>query len=64
MAPRAEERRYVGAVGSSRTSAERRRLADFELTAQQSRLRPVKGLSIGSHPARIALAISPTSASC
>jgi len=41
---------YVGAVGSSRTSAERRkRLADFDLTAQQvARLHGPVGLSIGS----------------
>jgi xanthine dehydrogenase accessory factor len=51
---------YVGAVGSSRTSAERRkRLADFDLTAQQiARLRGPVGLSIGSRtPPEIALAI-------
>jgi xanthine dehydrogenase accessory factor len=51
---------YVGSVGSSRTSAERRkRLADFDLTAQQiARLRGPVGLSIGSRtPPEIALAI-------
>jgi xanthine dehydrogenase accessory factor len=51
---------YVGAVGSSRTSAERRkRLADFDLTPQQiARLRGPVGLSIGSRtPPEIALAI-------
>jgi xanthine dehydrogenase accessory factor len=51
---------YVGAVGSSRTSAERRkRLADFELTPQQiARLRGPVGLSIGSRtPPEIALSI-------
>jgi len=51
---------YVGAVGSSRTNAERRkRLADFDLTAQQiARLRGPVGLSIGSRtPPEIALAI-------
>jgi len=51
---------YVGAVGSSRTSAERRkRLADFDLTAQQiARLRGPVGLAIGSRtPPEIALAI-------
>ena len=51
---------YVGAVGSSRTSAERRkRLADFDLTPQQiARLRGPAGLSIGSRtPPEIALAI-------
>ena len=51
---------YVGAVGSSRTSAERRkRLADFDLTAQQiARLRGPVGLTIGSRtPPEIALAI-------
>jgi xanthine dehydrogenase accessory factor len=51
---------YVGAVGSKRTSDERRkRLADFELTPQQiARLRGPVGLSIGSRtPPEIALAI-------
>jgi xanthine dehydrogenase accessory factor len=51
---------YVGAVGSSRTSAERRkRLAEFDLTPQQvARLRGPVGLSIGSRtPPEIALAI-------
>jgi xanthine dehydrogenase accessory factor len=51
---------YVGAVGSSRTSAERRaRLATFDLTpAQVARLRGPVGLSIGSRtPPEIALAI-------
>ncbi len=51
---------YVGAVGSLRTSAERRkRLADFDLTAAQiARLRAPVGLSIGSRtPPEIALAI-------
>jgi xanthine dehydrogenase accessory factor len=51
---------YVGAVGSARTSAERRkRLADFDLTAQQiARLRGPVGLAIGSRtPPEIALAI-------
>ena len=51
---------YVGAVGSSRTSAERRkRLADFDLTPQQiARLRGPVGLGIGSRtPPEIALAI-------
>jgi xanthine dehydrogenase accessory factor len=51
---------YVGAVGSSRTSAERRkRLADFDLTPQHiARLRGPVGLSIGSRtPPEIALAI-------
>ena len=51
---------YVGAVGSSRTSAERRkRLADFDLTPQQvARLRGPVGLAIGSRtPPEIALAI-------
>jgi xanthine dehydrogenase accessory factor len=51
---------YVGAVGSSRTSAERRkRLADFDLTAQQiARLRGPVGLTIGSRtPPEIALSI-------
>ena len=51
---------YVGAVGSGRTSAERRkRLADFDLTpAQIARLHGPVGLSIGSRtPPEIALAI-------
>jgi len=51
---------YVGAVGSSRTSAERRkRLADFDLSAQEiARLRGPVGLSIGSRtPPEIALSI-------
>src|SRR5260221_9592859 len=51
---------YVGAVGSSRTSAERRkRLADFDLTPQEiARLRGPVGLSIGSRtPPQIAVAI-------
>lgn len=51
---------YVGAVGSARTSTERRkRLADFDLTPQQvARLRGPVGLAIGSRtPAEIALAI-------
>jgi xanthine dehydrogenase accessory factor len=51
---------YVGAVGSSRTSAERRkRLAGFDLTQQQiARLRGPVGLSIGSRtPPEIAVAI-------
>ncbi|HXZ48430.1 MAG TPA: XdhC family protein [Usitatibacter sp.] len=51
---------YVGAVGSARTNAERRkRLADFDLTAQQvARLRGPVGLSIGSRtPPEIAVAI-------
>jgi xanthine dehydrogenase accessory factor len=51
---------YVGAVGSARTSAERRkRLADFDLTPQQiARLRGPVGLSIGSRtPPEIALSI-------
>jgi xanthine dehydrogenase accessory factor len=51
---------YVGAVGSSRTNAERRkRLADFELTSQQiARLRGPVGISIGSRtPPEIALSI-------
>jgi xanthine dehydrogenase accessory factor len=51
---------YVGAVGSGRTNAERRkRLADFDLTAQQiARLRGPVGLSIGSRtPPEIALSI-------
>jgi xanthine dehydrogenase accessory factor len=51
---------YVGAVGSARTSTERRkRLADFDLTPQQvARLRGPVGLTIGSRtPPEIALAI-------
>jgi xanthine dehydrogenase accessory factor len=51
---------YVGAVGSGRTSAERRkRLAEFDLTPQQvARLRGPVGLSIGSRtPPEIAVAI-------
>ena len=51
---------YVGAVGSSRTSAERRaRLATFDLTpAQVAKLRGPVGLSIGSRtPPENALAI-------
>ncbi len=51
---------YVGAVGSARTSAERRRrLADFDLLpAQVARLRGPVGLAIGSRtPPEIALAI-------
>ncbi len=51
---------YVGAVGSARTSAERRkRLADFDLTPQQiARLRGPVGLTIGSRtPPEIAVAI-------
>ncbi|HSS28989.1 MAG TPA: XdhC family protein [Usitatibacter sp.] len=51
---------YVGAVGSGRTSAERRkRLADFDLSPQEiARLRGPVGLSIGSRtPPEIALAI-------
>lgn len=51
---------YVGAVGSSRTSAERRkRLGEFDLTPQQiARLRGPVGLAIGSRtPPEIALAI-------
>jgi xanthine dehydrogenase accessory factor len=51
---------YVGAVGSSRTSAERRkRLADFDLApAQIARLHGPVGLSIGSRtPPEIAVAI-------
>jgi xanthine dehydrogenase accessory factor len=51
---------YVGAVGSARTSAERRkRLADFDLSAQEiARLRGPVGLSIGSRtPPEIALSI-------
>src|SRR5471030_716174 len=51
---------YVGAVGSSRTSAERRRrLADFDLSVQEiARLRGPVGLSIGSRtPPEIAVSI-------
>jgi xanthine dehydrogenase accessory factor len=51
---------YVGAVGSKRTSDERRkRLSEFDLTPQQiARLRGPVGLSIGSRtPPEIALAI-------
>jgi xanthine dehydrogenase accessory factor len=51
---------YVGAVGSARTSAERRkRLAGFDLTPQQvARLRGPVGLAIGSRtPPEIAVAI-------
>ena len=51
---------YVGAVGSARTSTERRkRLADFDLSPQEiARLRGPVGLSIGSRtPPEIALAI-------
>jgi len=51
---------YVGAVGSARTTAERRkRLADFDLTAAQiARLHGPVGLQIGSRtPPEIALAI-------
>lgn len=51
---------YVGAVGSARTNAERRkRLAGFDLTAPQiARLRGPVGLSIGSRtPPEIAVAI-------
>jgi xanthine dehydrogenase accessory factor len=51
---------YVGAVGSARTSAERRkRLALFDLTAQQvAKLRGPVGVPIGSRtPPEIALAI-------
>ncbi|HET9576356.1 MAG TPA: XdhC family protein [Usitatibacter sp.] len=51
---------YVGAVGSARTSAERRkRLAEFDLTPQQvARLHGPVGLAIGSRtPPEIALAI-------
>jgi xanthine dehydrogenase accessory factor len=51
---------YVGAVGSGRTSAERRkRLADFDLTPTEiARLHGPVGLSIGSRtPPEIALAI-------
>ena len=54
------EASYVGAVGSSRTSAERRkRLAGLDLTPQQiARLRGPVGLSIGSRtPPEIAVAI-------
>ncbi len=50
----------VGAVGSGRTNAERRkRLAEFDLTAQQvARLRGPVGMSIGSRtPPEIAVAI-------
>lgn len=51
---------YVGAVGSARTNAERRRrLADFDLTPQQvARLHGPVGLAIGSRtPPEIAVAI-------
>ena len=51
---------YVGAVGSARTSAERRkRLAELDLTAGQvARLRGPVGLAIGSRtPPEIAVAI-------
>ncbi|HSN20516.1 MAG TPA: XdhC family protein [Usitatibacter sp.] len=51
---------YVGAVGSGRTNAERRRrLAQFDLTAQQiARLHGPVGLAIGSRtPPEIAVAI-------
>ena len=51
---------YVGAVGSSRTSMERRkRLAEFDLTPKEiARLRGPVGLTIGSRtPPEIALAI-------
>ena len=51
---------YVGAVGSARTSAERRkRLADFDLLPSQiARLRGPVGLTIGSRtPPEIAVAI-------
>ena len=51
---------YVGAVGSARTSTERRkRLAEFDLTPKQiARLHGPVGLSIGSRtPPEIALAI-------
>ena len=51
---------YVGAVGSARTSAERRkRLAEFDLSPQQiARLRGPVGLTIGSRtPPEIALSI-------
>jgi len=51
---------YVGAVGSARTNAERRkRLAGFDLGAQQiARLRGPVGLSIGSRtPPEIAVSI-------
>ncbi len=54
------EASYVGAVGSARTNAERRRrLAQFDLTAQQiARLHGPVGLSIGSRtPPEIAVAI-------
>lgn len=54
------EAAYVGAVGSVRTSAERRRrLAQFDLSAAQvARLRGPVGLPIGSRtPPEIALAI-------
>ena len=51
---------YVGAVGSGRTSAERRkRLADFDLSPNEiARLRGPVGLSIGSRtPPEIAVSI-------
>ena len=51
---------YIGALGSTRTSAKRRiRLGLFDLTAEQiGRLRAPAGLSIGSHtPAEIALSM-------
>jgi xanthine dehydrogenase accessory factor len=51
---------YVGAVGSARTSAERRkRLAEFDLSAKEiARLHGPVGLSIGSRtPPEIALSI-------
>lgn len=51
---------YVGAVGSARTSAERRRrLAEFDLSAAEiARLRGPVGLAIGSRtPAEIAVSI-------
>jgi xanthine dehydrogenase accessory factor len=51
---------YVGAVGSARTSAERRkRLADFDLTPSQvASLRGPVGISIGSRtPPEIAVSI-------
>jgi xanthine dehydrogenase accessory factor len=54
------EASYVGAVGSRRTSAERRkRLADFDVTPRQiAKLRGPVGLSIGSRtPPEIALSI-------
>ena len=54
------EASYVGAVGSARTNAERRRrLAQFDLTAQQiARLHGPVGLTIGSRtPPEIAVAI-------